>query len=372
MAVLVRQGPSRWTRGPKIGIALLLHPTELHDHSFPDAWGMGNKVQVVQLAVHRDRCLAGNRATPWFPAPPPRPKTPGGYFPTPDAIIDPTEAARHLRNHEHQSPGTPLHVHTLAVDRFPGRDSLHPPQSPTVSVSPKLSPTASISSKLSSKSTSSMKAFTRSATKVFGKGLEKGRSSVSQAGAGLAKAVGVARIEEKPRLAITVPASAIVATPGSLQDLYHGRQLPRLYIPDARAQAGTELSRRLSTDTLDSPTFKSILALSPRSRDLRHQLHEDHSQDIMAEIRNMLSARRRIRKSEFGRAVHEYLMARQNWEDLPSRFDPDDIKLMKEIVQALEDQKLAAEKLVTRHPHLYLGMRHVKERYCSRDVIARG
>ncbi|KAI1075972.1 hypothetical protein F5B20DRAFT_557716 [Whalleya microplaca] len=108
--------------------------------------------------------------------------------------------------------------------------------------------------------------------------------------------------------------------------------------------------------------------LSPTSDDLTDHIVNEYGHDVEAELQNMRTARRRVRKGEFGRKVEEYFEARQNWETDGDLLYPNDVDHLKELSNALQQQKDLAQVLAQGNPLNYPRLRYVNEPSCSTQV----
>ncbi|KAI1500743.1 hypothetical protein F5X99DRAFT_385345 [Biscogniauxia marginata] len=288
---------------------------------------------------------------------PQRPKTPDNYVPTPYHQIAPAPASmlEKLTN-EHQK-GEAACVHNMSREQLRSSGRLMPPpQSP--------SPTA-----YSNRSNTSFQSLAKGVVKGLALGktvFEKTRPAIETAIKKGKEAGQRSKETEKAKNAINKKGGLThSSSTSSRESLYYGRELPRLNIPDARKAAEEALGSACSMETTKSPSWR-IVELSPTSRELRQQVNEDYSQDIKAEFLNMISARRRARKSKWGRQVARVCWARHGWDDgLPNPYDASEIAYLKTITAALQEQKDTAQDLAKRNPARYPGLRPVRNPGCS-------
>ncbi|KAI1172151.1 hypothetical protein F4777DRAFT_562743 [Nemania sp. FL0916] len=156
------------------------------------------------------------------------------------------------------------------------------------------------------------------------------------------------------------------------KSLFNRPFLPKLQIPDPQIAVEEALNSACSTDTQQSPTF-GILEMSPTSRDLRFEwTREHHSTDVAAEFHNMLSARRRVRKGKFGAELTKYQLARPSWDEsymLRSANDTvQDRRLLKDLTDALQEQKDLATQMVQRDSNRYPRLEPVTKPGCTRKL----
>ncbi|KAI0392931.1 hypothetical protein F5Y17DRAFT_434358 [Xylariaceae sp. FL0594] len=314
---------------------------------------------------------------------PPRPKTAVDYVPThPHATVHPYEAHYRLLN-ESQKRDNIHAVHTISRDRFRNPNQLSvPSQAPTGRLS-----------------LDSRKSSFKVARDALAKGLKGGKEALTktkpvvQAAASATKKVVTATANnlKPPRTSdgAKIPKTNVKGPDGRpmsrtssnstlyAKALYDAKRLPKLKIPDLHEAVEKALNSACSTDTTASDGF-AYAEMSPTSKDLKLEAmcgsgtHRDP--DVTAEFRNMLSARRRVRKSKFfGAEVGRYCLARPTW-DQPWSFlrspndNFDDRATLKALTDALQEQKDHATRLVQRHPGRYPGMRHVSDPGCTRTM----
>ncbi|KAI0526398.1 hypothetical protein F5B22DRAFT_156494 [Xylaria bambusicola] len=287
---------------------------------------------------------------------PPRPKTPTDYVPTPiRAKITPSETFSHLVNKKQRS----ARVHALAKERL---TSSRPttPRTPTT-----------VNSIIKSARTS--RSALSSAGRNIASSLSKAKPVVETAVAASKKAA-VTTANRLTRMATDVPKVAkqkgkevdVLSTPSSSssqKSLYHRPRLPKLKIPEVDAAVRDALNSACSTDTQNSENFR-ILQISPTSRELEYEWqNDDNPPDVAAEFHNMLSARRRVRKGKFGSRVTRYCRERPTWQDsFVARAHLDnheDRALLKELTDAVQEQKDYAARLVQRIPDRFPGLEAV-------------
>ncbi|KAI0805274.1 hypothetical protein GGR55DRAFT_286747 [Xylaria sp. FL0064] len=155
----------------------------------------------------------------------------------------------------------------------------------------------------------------------------------------------------------------------SNKSLFHRRRLPKLQIPEVGVAVREALDIPCSTGTPDSACFP-LLELSPTSRVLKdHWLDDDEPEDVRAEFHNMLSARRRVRKGKFGAEVTRYCLARPTWKDRWGCRCPNDNRedreLLKNLTDALQEQKDYATRLVQKSPHPFPGLEPISCPGCT-------
>ncbi|KAI1634793.1 hypothetical protein F4809DRAFT_492969 [Biscogniauxia mediterranea] len=309
-----------------------------------------------------------------------RPKTPADYTPEPFHKLAPANVHEQLMS-EHQKGEAAL-VHRMPLDRFKSFGQvMPPPQSPSATVPSKRSTAGSFQS------------LARATGKGMAKGLDLGRAALERTRPAIETAVnrgkqvvapsgggggGKGRKDEPSRKRNANPSTTTTTTTttaggGFRRSLYFEPYLPRLVIPDATAAAAAALGSACSTDTTRSASW-TIEGLSPTSRELRHLATEDYSDDdgddVVAEIRNMISARRRVRKAPFGRDVGEHCRARPGWDDAyPLRREyAGDRSHLEAVVAALQRQKDAAQDMAKRAPARYPGLRPVRKPRCTDKV----
>ncbi|KAI0603102.1 hypothetical protein F4775DRAFT_532137 [Biscogniauxia sp. FL1348] len=299
-----------------------------------------------------------------------RPKTPADYNPEPFHKLAPANIHEQLMS-EHQKGGAAL-VHQMPLSRFKSFNQPMPPESPSATV-------------LSKRSTAGFQSLAKATGRGVAKGLDLGRAALGRTRPAIETAVnrgkqvvapngsgsGKGRKDE-PSQKRNGNANASTATPtdGFRRSLYYERYLPRLAIPDAAAAAAGALGSACSTETMRSPSW-TIEGLSPTSRELRHLATEEDDGDVVAEIRNMISARRRARKAPFGRVVREHCRARPGWDDkypLRAHDYAQDRRHLETIVAALQQQKDLAQDMAKRAPGRYPGLRKVRNPRCTDKV----
>ncbi|KAI0402708.1 hypothetical protein F4802DRAFT_342351 [Xylaria palmicola] len=153
------------------------------------------------------------------------------------------------------------------------------------------------------------------------------------------------------------------------KSLFTRRRLPKLEIPDLRRNVEEALATACSTDTQASESFK-ILERSPTTHELDFEWKKDQpSKDVEAEFHNMISARRRVRKSKFGVQVANYRLARPTWDEswvLRNNNDNmEDREVIRGLTDALQEQKDYAARLVQKEPHRFPGLEPVSQPGCT-------
>ncbi|KAH8157675.1 hypothetical protein CIB48_g10581 [Xylaria polymorpha] len=281
------------------------------------------------------------------PRPPPRPKTPANYIPTPVRTVAPADALHHLLNQEQGSPAS-VRVHPLSPYRFMSFGQLGM-ASPTMTTNSLRDSWRSKRSALSA------------ATKRLSLNLELGKNIVKKK-INAVKTKAIPEEKDKDQLSPS-PSSS------STESLFKRRRLPKLQIPDLRIAVEEALHSACSTDTQGSPNFR-ILELTPTSRELKYEWQRhDHPADVAAEFHNMLSARRRVRKGKFGAKVTSYHRARPTWDDRwglrISNDNHDDRALLRRLTDALQEQKDCATRLVQKNPGSYPGLEAVSAPGCT-------
>ncbi|KAI1306398.1 hypothetical protein F5Y03DRAFT_406087 [Xylaria venustula] len=313
-----------------------------------------------------------NRASNRGQIPPPRPKAPTGYTPTPTLIVAPADAFHHLLNEEQKT--SHVRVHPIAREQLQ-RSGQVPPTTP-ISVS---------SVQASSKSKRSV---LDTARKGLSLGLDRSKGAIEKTGPVVKTAVSASKktaVATASRLnKITTNAfksnkkenekgqvsrSSSLSSSSSTKSLFHRRRLPKLKIPEVGVAVHQALNSPCSTATEDSDKFQ-FLELSPTSRHLKYEMQDtDHSKDIAAEFHNMLSARRRVRKGKFGSRVMSYCHARPTWKDhwaaRTSNDNLEDRALLKELTEALQEQKDHATRLVQKSPNLFPRLQPVSSPGCT-------
>jgi len=309
--------------------------------------------------------------------PPPRPSTPVGYVPTPSrAIIPPSDAHEHLLNEDQRNSGIHI-VHSLPRERFRNPNQLRPPFD---------TPTARFSFE-------SRKSTLKAARETLSKGLKSGKATLTKTKPVVEAAVSASKkvvaatannLSQARNSSNKIPKTNVKGPNGRpmsrtssnstlyARALYDAKRLPKLKIPNVDVVVEEALNSACSADTTESDGFK-YSEMSPTSRDLKLETLCKHSDDVTAEFRNMLSARRRVRKSKFGAEVGRYCLARPTWDE-PWNFlrspndNLDDRAMLKALTDALQEQKDHATRLVQRHPDRYPGMRPVLEPGCTKTM----
>ncbi|CAJ2509740.1 Uu.00g056400.m01.CDS01 [Anthostomella pinea] len=228
-------------------------------------------------------------------------------------------------------------------------------------------------------STSSRKSIAQAARKGLAKGRDLGKSALEKS---IVVPIIAAAVVAIPVAAVAIPVACAVNGLAKVlpktedkidQKEYHqspkhsefqgihGRyvfmrkRLTRLDIPEPMSAAEAALNSACSTETMKSPNW-SVEGQSPTSRDLRHHVTNDYPYDTLAEFQNMMSARRSVRKSPFGREVTKYIEARPGWDDEKlgnthiSLLDRDNLKLL---TAHLQHQKGKAQELARDQPEKY-------------------
>ncbi|KAI1203245.1 hypothetical protein F5X97DRAFT_285400 [Nemania serpens] len=299
---------------------------------------------------------------------PPRPKTLVGYVPTPIHTMAPRDAFNHLLNAE-QRRSESARVHALAPRRRFVSFTQLAPETPctTTSAKPSWISKRPVLDKARRRVLSSLdlsKAAFGKTKPAVQSAVIAGRRAVFVATRSLSRvATRALNLEELD----TVSTFSRVSSSSSKKSLFHRRRLPKLQIPDLSIAVDRALNSACSTDTQKSPSFR-ILEMTPTSRDLSHEWTA-HSDDEAAEFHNMLSARRRIRKSEFGLEVARYQRARSTWDEpWAYRFSNDnheDRGLLRSLTDALQEQKDHATRLVQKNPGAYPGLEHTSTPGCT-------
>ncbi|KAI0477039.1 hypothetical protein F4859DRAFT_71840 [Xylaria cf. heliscus] len=282
--------------------------------------------------------------------PPPRPNTPMDYIPTPVRTVAPTDTLQHLLNEQQGSPISVI-VHPVPRERFTNFDQLPEAGSPT---------TTTISLKNSWRS---KRSSLSAATKRISLSLSLGRDIVKKKIEAVKKTKTIVIEEKYKGQPSRTPSSS------SSESLFKRRRLPKLHIPELRLAVEEALHSACSTDTRASPNFR-VLELSPTSRELKYQWERDHHPaDVAGEFHNMLSARRRVRKSKFGAEVQRYRAARPTWDDSwgcrGANDNREDRALLARLTEALQEQKDHATRLVQKNPGLYPGLETVSTPGCT-------
>ncbi|KAI1108936.1 hypothetical protein F5Y14DRAFT_434300 [Nemania sp. NC0429] len=320
--------------------------------------------------------MASNRP-PVEGARPPRPRTPVDYVPTPVCVVSPTDTFEQLLNEE-QKRSNSFRVHRMMLprDQFVSFSQLQlAPDSPRTTASTAkrswLSGKSVLDSarrKVSSSLDLSKAALEKTKPVVQSavtRTVTRGKKALFVAAKGLSQAA-----TKTLGLEDDDSASALSRASGSSshKSLYHRRRLPKLQIPELHISVEKALNSACSTETEKSPSFR-ILEMSPTSRDLEHERRGHDSEDIEAEFHNMLSARRRIRKSSFGQEVARYQQARSTWDE-PWLYriqndNHEDRQLLRQLTDALQEQKDHATRLVQKNPGAYPGLEHVSDPGCT-------
>ncbi|KAI0458300.1 hypothetical protein F5B21DRAFT_460543 [Xylaria acuta] len=287
------------------------------------------------------------RSPPRGPRPPPRPKTPADYIPTPVRMVAPADALHHLLNEEQGSPVS-VRVHPLPREPFTSFSQ--------VAVSTPTTTTNSLRNSWRSK-TSALSA----ATQRLSLNLDLGKAIIKKK---LRAAKIKAAIDEKVKGQVSRSSSS-----SSTESLFKRRRLPKVQVPELHIAVEKALHSACSTDTQESPNFR-LLELSPTSRELKYEWERDHhSADVAAEFHNMLSARRRVRKGEFGKVVTAYREARPTWDDSwgcrISNDNREDRALLGKLTDELQKQKDHATRLVQKNPGSYPGLEAVSAPGCT-------
>ncbi|KAI1185468.1 hypothetical protein F5B17DRAFT_407656 [Nemania serpens] len=301
---------------------------------------------------------------------PPRPKTLVDYIPTSVSEVAAADAFSQLLN-EKQKMSDSVKVHAIMPRaRFASYRQLAP-ESPSTTTSAR-------PSWISKRSVLDIARRTvHSSLQLRKTAIERTKPVVQSVVTAGKRAVFVAasRLSEMASNALGLDeddsASALShpSSPSSTKSLFHRRRLPKLQIPELSIAVDKALNSACSTDTQKSPSFR-ILEMSPTSRDLAYEWTRDyHSRDEAAEFHNMLSVRRRVRKSKFGLEVARYQRARSTWDE-PWRYrtmndNHEDRELLKRLTDALQEQKDHATRLVQKNPGVYPGLEHVSAPGCT-------
>ncbi|KAI5926540.1 hypothetical protein F4810DRAFT_542526 [Camillea tinctor] len=288
------------------------------------------------------------------PGIPRRPKTPHDYTIEPFHKLAPANVHEQLMS-EHQKGEAAL-VHQMPLGRFKGSGHLAPPQSPSIAVP-------------SHRSTTSFRSLAKATSKGVSKGLVRGRAVLESAvDKGKQVVTPAARSEDNHTKKGVNPSPS--SSKPSRRSLYFEKHLPRLIIPDATKAATAALNSACSTATTRSASW-TIEGLSPTSRELRHLAVACDDADVSAEMRNMITARRRVRKAPFGREVGEHCRARPGWDETAPLQTHDwaaDMGHLRAIVRALQKQKDLAQDMAKRDPGKYPGLRVVRRPRCTDKV----
>ena len=307
--------------------------------------------------------------------PPPRPRTPVDYIPTPVRIVAPAEAFGHLQNEKQRS--TPARFHSFSRGRLTSPTQTRPG-------TPNTMKNSFIGSARTGRSALS------AARRSIASGLEKAKPAVGTAVAASKKAAITAADRLKGMAANTSQANKKDKQKGkevnrapksgnndqrrgsassselSTISLRRRRRLPKLQIPNIDVAVAEALKSACSTDTEESENFR-LLEISPTSRELKDEwLNDDHPLDVQHEFHNMLSARRRVRKGKkFGAIVKRYCEARSTWRDAyiarAGNDNYEDRELLKVLTDALQEQKDLAVRLVQQNPAQYPGLKEVSD-----------
>ncbi|KAI0196422.1 hypothetical protein F4808DRAFT_304531 [Astrocystis sublimbata] len=275
---------------------------------------------------------------------PARPSTARNYNPTPVGhTIGPGESLQQLRNRDQDAP---LRVQIPPREQFTsfsqmeelGLATARPEPSPKPSLKSRVSGLAA-KTKLKRAITKTMKVMsipkkTGEGSKSKGKGKESlSRSSSDETG---------------------VP-------------IWKRRKLPPVAIPDLRIEVQKALLTACSTDSRSSSGW-STLGTSPTSRVLRdYCLDSDLPPDVRSEFHNMYTARRRVRKSEFGKLVQEYRDARSGWDSSfsPHIDNPQEKTMIRRMTNAHQAQKDHATTVVQQDSTPYPRMHFVEQPGCT-------
>ncbi|KAI0976090.1 hypothetical protein F4678DRAFT_415816 [Xylaria arbuscula] len=316
--------------------------------------------------------MESNRA-PGDQRPPPRPKTPTDYTPTPAHTVTPADAFHHLLNEEQKT--SHVRVHPIARERLK-RCGQVPPTTPVSATSVQAS-------------SKSKRSVLDTARKSLSLSLDRSKLAIEKTGPVLKTAVSASKntaVATASRLnKITANAfksnrkenekrcelsrSSSLSSSSSTKSLFHRRRLPKLKIPEVGVAVYQALNSPCSTATEDSDKFQ-FLELSPTSRHLKYEMQDtDHPKDIAAEFHNMLSARRRVRKGKFGSQVMSYCHARPTWKDhwaaRASNDNLEDRALLKKLTDALQEQKDHATRLVQKGSNLFPKLQPVSSPGCT-------
>ncbi|KAI1809552.1 hypothetical protein GGS20DRAFT_281313 [Poronia punctata] len=314
--------------------------------------------------------------------PPPRPRTAVDYCPSPVDPIHPIDAHDQLLNSDQRGSGVGM-VHLIPrerVERLRSSEQVPTPYTPTSM------------GRLSRASTRSTLQAARDGLVrglSFGKAtLDKTKPAVEAAVSASKKVVEATahnisqvRNSRSNKNNVKGPDGRPMSRRSSNSTLYahalrDAKRLPKLKIPDLNTAVEAALDTALSTETVKSDNFHWDY-MSPTSRDLKletmNKHDDDHSDDVANEYRNMLSARRRVRKSKFGAEVARYRLARPSWDEpcefLRSRSDnPEDRELIAILTNALQEQKDRATMIVQRNPNPYPGFRRVSQPGCTKTM----
>ncbi|KAI1267310.1 hypothetical protein F5Y18DRAFT_444208 [Xylariaceae sp. FL1019] len=337
------------------------------------------------------------------PTPPPRPDLPTDYVPSPISETVPEDQTLTLLLNSRQfDTSEPIPVHTLPRNRLPS-----------------LATSPSNATRYGTKSahTSSTKSALKAARRGVAKSLDMGRLAIDKTkpvvSSGLSKGMSLGRaalidpivnatsqrrekkeeIREKletkqeeqrfneARLKITKHGDSLPfvfesgkapqrSGSNSPESLYSKHNLPKLKIPNIKTAVEEALNSPCSIETLYSPNCQ-ILKMSPTTLDLDMRMSEEEQKgrhDMHNEYCNMISARRRVRKTKFGRAVTSHLAARPDWDEFSSAnssYTSQDAKHLYEITCVLQEQKDLATKLVQAASNAYPRLRPVLVPGCT-------
>ncbi|KAI1344188.1 hypothetical protein F5Y15DRAFT_105671 [Xylariaceae sp. FL0016] len=284
------------------------------------------------------------------PGVPPRPGSPKDYVPTPIDQMPHADTLNKLRN-AHQSPDNVV-VHSMSRDRFQSFSQLTPP-SPTKSTN------------ISAKSKRSIKSAFEKTLPAVGSAIQLGKVA--------------ANIAQKTLTNVVTKSEGKM--PDGFKAARQGKgsrkpRLPRLVIPKPTVAAEDALTRVVTTETMESAHW-TIERASPTTRGLRHEITEEHhSEDVVNELRNIITARRRVRKSPFGRRVDEYRERLPHWQNSSTMIATDynsttpdrDCAYVRYLVGELDDQKDEAGRLAVRQREKYPLLRFIKNPRCSEKV----
>ncbi|TRX92478.1 hypothetical protein FHL15_006645 [Xylaria flabelliformis] len=276
---------------------------------------------------------------------PTRPKTAVDYTPAPISPVTPTDALHHLLNAGQGSPAS-VKVHSLPQERFASFSQTALSTPTTI--------------KSLSNSWRSQKSALSAAVKRLSMNMEMGKDIVKRK-LRAAKTALDKKVKKEDKGQLSRSSSSSSKDSSSTRALFKRQRLPRLQIPKLRIAVEDALNSACSTDTQESPSFR-ILEMSPASRDLKSEWLSDHPPDVVAEFHNMFSARRRVRKGEFGAVVERYQRARPTWDQRwglrIENDNHDDRILLKHLTDALQERKDYATRLVQQNPN-YPGLEPV-------------
>lgn len=286
---------------------------------------------------------------------PPRPRTAQDYIPTPISVVQHTDTLEQLLNDKQKS--SPVMVHRMPPSRFTSFSQL-----PQVSLAlEKGSKTAS-----GSRSQNLMDAAHNGVKRTMSLGI----ASVEKTAAAVTPRA-LQRSKTNAEGAKRPPLTRSGSYEFTYLDLAHRDRLPKLVIPDLDVAVEEALNSARSSDT-----DRSILrgdGQSPTSDMLKYELYGSyfHTKDVEAELRNMLSARRRVRKGKFGSRVNLYQRVRDYWDhELRStRYHPGDVEMIGMLTKVVQKQKDHATRLVQENPSRFPGLRPVSEPGCTREYF---